>query len=63
MHVPGWTRLDVEVEGVPLWKHRSEEVYVATHDTDHLLFLQAALVRFEHMSPQEFTDFVTEAGA
>lgn len=63
VHVPGWTRLDVEVEGMSLWKHYSEEVHVATNDLDHLLFLRAALVSFEHMTPEEFTDFVTEAGA
>lgn len=64
MHAPrGWTRLDAEVGGVPLWKADGEPVYVATDDTDQLLFLRAALVRFERMSPQEFVDFVTEVGA
>ncbi len=60
--LPGWIRLDVEADGVPLWKRQDEPVYVGTGDMDQLRFLGAALIRFERMSPQEFVSFIAEAG-
>ena len=57
----GWTLLETDDGGVPVWKHYREAVYVVTRDTDQLRFLGAALVRFERMSPHEFVDFMNEA--
>lgn len=59
---PGWIRLGAEADGVPLWRRHGEPVYVATSDMDQLRFIGAAFARFERMSPQEFTDFVTGPG-
>ncbi len=57
----GWTRVDGDPAGVPLWKRDGEPVYVATRDRDQLLMIGAALVRFDRMSPREFEEFVSEA--
>jgi len=53
-----WMRLSDEVDGVPLWKHRGESCYVATRDMDQLLFIGAALARFDYMNGKEFCQFV-----
>lgn len=60
---PGWIRLDAEADGVPLFRRQSEPVYVGTGDMDQLRFLGAALIRFDRMTPAEFTAFITEVGS
>ncbi|WP_460334549.1 hypothetical protein [Actinoallomurus acanthiterrae] len=52
---PGRVRVADNVRGVPLWKRRDEPCYVATCDTDQLLFIDAALARFDRMSGRSFT--------
>lgn len=56
---PGWSRSDVTVGGVPLWRHDEEGVYAATRDLDQLLCIDAALRRFADMTADEFHRFVT----
>lgn len=56
---PGWVRLTGDVQGVPLWKRDDEACYIATRDMDLLLFIDAALSRFDQMSGKDFHDFVT----
>lgn len=56
-----WTRVDSESD-VPLWRHDSDPVYVATRDSDLLLFLGVALRRFADMEPREFIELVTGDG-
>jgi hypothetical protein len=56
---PGWDRIADDVRGVPLWKRQDEPCYVATRDTDQLLFIGAALARFDRMSGEEFHEFVS----
>jgi hypothetical protein len=56
---PGWTRLDTDAEGLPLWRRGEDPVCVATNDLDVLRCIGAALTRFEDMNPQEFEEFVT----
>lgn len=57
----GWTRITVDGD-VPLWNRDGAPVYVATRDTDLLLFLGVALRRFQEMEPREFVEFVTGGG-
>ncbi|MCO6005467.1 hypothetical protein NE236_10780 [Actinoallomurus purpureus] len=45
----GWVRVADDVWGVPLWKRQAEPFYVATRDTDQLLFIDAALARFRRL--------------
>lgn len=56
---PGWIRIDEDVDGVPLWRRQDEPCYIATRDTDQLLFIDAALARFDRMSGEEFHRFVS----
>lgn len=63
-HVPpGWARVPGGTDGIPLWQWQGEPVYAATRDMDQLLFLGAALARFDHMSAEEFHEFVSSAPA
>ena len=55
----GWTRLNDTREGVPLWRKDDAAIYVATRDLDLLRCIAAAITRFDHMSPEQFTRFVT----
>ncbi|MEV5706799.1 hypothetical protein [Actinoallomurus sp. NPDC052274] len=55
----GWIRVGEDVHGLPLWRRRDEPCYVATRDTDQLLFIDAALARFDRMSGEEFHRFVS----
>ena len=55
---PGWTRLDADQKGVPVWRRDGGTVCVATHDMDQLLFLAVALTRFDRMTTEEFERFV-----
>ncbi|MEV5708791.1 hypothetical protein [Actinoallomurus sp. NPDC052274] len=57
----GWARVGNDVNGIPLWQWKGEPVYAATRDTDQLLFLGAALVRFDEMSAEEFHAFISSA--
>jgi hypothetical protein len=59
----GWVRVGDDVEGVPLWRWNGQPVYAATRDTDQLLFLGAALARFDEMSAEEFHAFISSAAA
>lgn len=54
---PGWGRAG-EIDGVPLWRWRNEPFHVATRDMDQLLFIGAALTRFDHMGAEEFREYV-----
>ncbi|MEV5704693.1 hypothetical protein [Actinoallomurus sp. NPDC052274] len=56
---PGWVRVDEDVRGVPLWRRQDEPCYVATRDTDQLLFIDAALARFDRMSGDELHQFIS----
>lgn len=55
----GWVRMPDEADGVPLWQWQDQPVYAATRDMDQLLFLGAALARFDEMSAHEFHQFVS----
>ena len=56
-----WVRVGDEVSGISLWRWNDEPVYAATHDMDQLMFLGAALARFDEMSAEEFHAFVSSA--
>ncbi|GAA4619258.1 hypothetical protein GCM10023195_87000 [Actinoallomurus liliacearum] len=47
------------VRGVPLWRRQDEPCYVATRDTNQLLFIDAALARFDRMSGDELHQFIS----
>lgn len=59
----GWVRVPGEADGVPLWQWQDQPVYAATRDMDQLLFLGAALARFDEMSAEEFHEFVSSPTA
>lgn len=58
-----WVRVGDDVDGIPLWQWNGEPVYAATRDTDQLIFLGAALARFDEMSAEEFHAFISSAAA
>ncbi|WP_345367372.1 hypothetical protein [Actinoallomurus liliacearum] len=47
------------MRGVPLWRRQDEPCYVATRDTNQLLFIDAALARFDRMSGDELHQFIS----
>lgn len=55
---PNWTRAG-ELGGVPLWRWKNEPFHAATTDMDQLLFVGAALACFDHLSAEEFQQYVT----
>lgn len=52
-----WTHVG-EIDGRPIWRRAGEATYVAAADMDQLLFIDAALRRFDRMEPQEFEEFI-----
>jgi DNA/RNA-binding domain of Phe-tRNA-synthetase-like protein len=55
---PGWVRVG-EFDGVPLWRWREGGFHAVTSDMDQLLFIGAALVRFDEMDAKQFRASVT----